>query len=172
MVEMKTCTLCGETKSEAKFGRHRAMKDGLSYWCKKCTRKRAKSYRETGNGIYTQIKARSKYYKRHKFNISREDFLMWYNSQPQVCHYCGLPKKHLKTFMQKYGSRWFRLTIDCKDNEAGYIAGNLVLACDKCNSIKSNILSYEDMKYIGETFVKPKWMAFFGEPTTARNQDE
>ena len=91
---------------------------------------------------------------------------------PQVCHYCDLPKKYLKAFMQAYKSRWFRLTIDCKDNEAGYISGNLVLACDKCNSIKSNILSYEDMKFIGQTFIKPIWHAFFEESTSTRDVDE
>lgn len=167
---MKTCTLCGETKDESGFVKHRQMKDGLSYWCKECTRQKAKAYRETPRGIYTQLKGRSKYYKRHPFNISMGYFLEWYDAQPQVCHYCDLPKKHLKSFMQAYKSRWFRLTIDCKDNEAGYMAGNLVLACDKCNSIKSNILSYEDMKYIGQRFIKPIWVAFFEDPPTARNE--
>ena len=59
-----------------------------------------------------------------------------------------------------FGAHGVRLTIDCKDNSLGYIKDNLILACDRCNFIKSNIFTYEEMLFIGETFVKPKWQAF------------
>lgn len=167
---MKACTKCGEVKPLTAFSKSKRAPDGLMYTCKTCNNKYSKLYRNTATGIYTQIKARSKFYKRHVFNITRTDFVGWHNSQPQICHYCELPAELLEEFMSHYGSRWFRLTIDCKDNELGYVKGNLVLACDKCNSIKSNILSYEEMLYIGKTFIKPKWNAFFG-PTTMRDEN-
>jgi len=50
-----------------------------------------------------------------------------------------------------------RLTIDRIDNNFGYKINNIVLACGRCNLIKSNFFSSKEMKEIGQKYVKTKW---------------
>ena len=166
MIEGKRCPRCGETQPLNNFGNSKQTKSGKNGWCLTCCREVSKAYRLTPNGVFNQLKGRNNFYKRHMFSISNEEFVNWYEDQPKVCHYCGVPEEHMEYVMSYYGSRWLRFTVDCKDNDAGYINGNLVLACDKCNSVKSNILTYDDMLYVGETFIKPKWQALIIKPTT------
>jgi len=153
----KTCTKCGIEKPITEFSKHKGLKDGYSYWCLKCNRDRTRIYRQTPSGIYTGIKGLQKFHNRKPVTLSRDEFVKWYNSQPQVCHYCGIHKDDLPLFAEKYHSRYSRLTVDCKDNEVGYVLGNIVLACDKCNITKNNMLTYEEMLYVGQNFIKPKW---------------
>ena len=166
---MRKCTKCGIEKPRSEYHNHRLMKDGLSLWCKTCANANSKKYRSTATGIYTNICGRTRFAKKNPnkgrgipkiISISREEFVAWYDSQPKECHYCGVPKIHLKEFMQEYGSRWHRFTIDCVDNEIGYAVGNLVLACDKCNALKSNILSYDEMREFAQKYINPKWAKF------------
>ena len=56
-----------------------------------------------------------------------------------------------------YNSKGKQLSVDAKDNTIGYVAGNLALACHRCNGIKSDFFSYEEMLGIGDIFVRPKW---------------
>lgn len=58
-----------------------------------------------------------------------------------------------------FGVTAIRLTVDCKDNNAGYFLDNIVLSCANCNRIKGNTLTFEEMMYVGQNFVKPKWQA-------------
>jgi hypothetical protein len=39
----------------------------------------------------------------------------------------------------------------------GYVNGNICLACARCNLIKSNVLSFQEAREIGQRYVKPKW---------------
>jgi len=89
--------------------------------------------------------------------ITREEFIEWYENEPKICVYCGLTEKEAKKYITFCSGRFGRLTIDCKDNDLGYIAGNLVLACYKCNITKNDMLTYEEMLYVGKNFIKPKW---------------
>ena len=93
------------------------------------------------------------------FELGKDEFIQWYTKQERACHYCDLPEKYLELIANKYGSRWKRLTIDCKNNDLGYRLDNIVLACDKCNITKNNMLTYEEMLYVGQNFIKPKWKA-------------
>ena len=162
---MKRCTKCGETKPLSEFGKHRLTKDGHAYRCKECARAYSKKYRKTASGIYQLIKSRNTF-RRNRPNqfllpkpvkISREDFVKWYDNEPKVCVYCGLTEPEAKKFIVFCSGRFGRLTIECKDNEAGYVDGNLALACYKCNITKNNMLTYEEMLYVGKNFIKPKW---------------
>lgn len=163
MVEMKTCTLCGEIKPKSEFGKHKQMKDGLSYWCKQCTRKRAKEYRRSPQGIYTRIKGRSVWYKNHDpkryspLEITREEFIVWYNKQPKICAYCDISEDDLLFLKEEFNNRVEQFVIDRKDNDRGYSLDNIVLACHRCNFIKTNLFSYEEMREIAQKFIKPKW---------------
>ena len=171
MDDMKTCTLCKETKPFEEFTKHRQMKDGLSYWCKECNNKRTKAFRESPSGIYTSLKGRQTYARTHQgqkdrgyhlnpkpVTISREAFIVWYNTQEKKCVYCKIPKARLGKTGDKYNDKNLRLSVDCKDNDLGYAEGNLVLACSRCNSIKSDFFTHEEMLEIGRKYVAPKWL--------------
>lgn len=160
---MKTCTRCGREKPLTKFHKHRITKDGLCHICKDCSRERGRAFSMTASGQYTSIKSRQKFYKKNQSYrykpvlISRKDFIEWYNNEPKVCAYCGLSENQMSEVNDFYNSKGRQLSVDAKDNNLGYIKGNLVLACHRCNGIKSDFFSYEEMLEIGQKYVRPKW---------------
>ena len=46
-------------------------------------------------------------------------------------------------------NKGFRLEIDRKDNNKGYEKGNLALCCCRCNTIKSDFFTEEEMFKVG-----------------------
>lgn len=163
MERMKTCTKCGKLKSISGFSKHRLTKDGYAYQCKECNAKRAKAWRATPKGIFTTIKGRvnfrNKFKNYHKLHITQREFIEWYNDQEKNCIYCGMSEQELQTLPDEFNNNSQRLTVDCKDSQKGYSLGNIVLACWRCNIIKGDLLSFDEMVYIGQNFVKPKWEA-------------
>lgn len=157
MPSIKTCTKCGEAKHLSEFGKHRLTKDGLAYRCKQCSRKYAKKYRKTPAGIYQQIKGRNRFFGDHHFNLQQDDFVVWYQDQTKECAYCDLPESLIPFFKEKYNAWSDRFTIDCMDNARGYVISNLVLACEVCNRMKGSVLSFDEMREIGQKYIKPKW---------------
>lgn len=155
----KKCTKCGVEKPLLEFGKHRLSHDGHAYRCKQCAREHSRAYSETPAGIWGSLNAGRRHYQKKPVLISKDDFVEWYNVQPKKCAYCDIPEEDFIFLRNRYGSRAKRLTIDSKDNSLGYEAGNMVLACERCNFIKSNILSFGEMRYIGQNFIKPKWKA-------------
>ena len=62
------------------------------------------------------------------------------------CHYCSFPihwSKH-----NNEGSRAYNL--DRKDNKLGYIKGNLVVCCIRCNVAKMNHFTYDEFVQLGK----------------------
>lgn len=110
---------------------------------------RSKKYYQTNEGIYYQIKNNAKN-RNINFVISKEDFIRWYDKQEKLCHYCGRNleeiKRDIKTDILHNKNRF---SIDRKDNDTGYQLDNIVLCCHKCNTIKSNIFTYEQMIRVG-----------------------
>lgn len=154
---MKRCTKCGETKPLSKFYSHKNTKDGRSVWCKECHKTKYREYAKTASGVYTNIKSRLNYYGTKPLNISREDFIDWYDSISKRCEYCGIYEMELEKLGDSYNDKAHRLTVDCINNDAGYTKGNLVLACLRCNSIKSDFFTYDEMKILATQFILPKW---------------
>jgi len=171
MVEMKTCTLCGETKPFEEFVKHRQMKDGLSYWCKECTREKARTYRETPAGVYTGLKQRINFWHTKPLIISKEDFIEWYEVQERVCVYCDISEGKLLLLDDAINNTTNKLTIECMENSIGYIGGNLALACRRCNLVKSDLFTFDEMREIAQRFIKPKWVARLKESTTKRDEN-
>jgi len=100
-------------------------------------------------GIFDCIKQSAK--KRGiTLEIERTDFINWHNAQPKVCVYCSRSEDEANKDVLVVRKKATRLTIDRKDNEGSYILSNIALSCMRCNSIKSNYFSYEEMKEIGE----------------------
>ena len=165
VVRAKTCTKCGVEKPLTEFGKHRLSKDGHAYRCKECARKHSNAYSITSAGIYNQIKGRSNFYKRKgsKFykplNISKEDFIKWYESQERICVYCDIPEEKMKLIAEDFDGRVSRLQVDSMNNDIGYELGNIVLACHRCNFIKLNFLTFDEMYEFGHKYLKPKWQA-------------
>jgi len=92
------------------------------------------------------------------FEITRDEFIEWYNAQEKVCVYCDILEKDLELWIDNYNPHAQRLAIDCKDNDIGYTINNITLSCYICNFIKGNMFSYKEMLEIGQKHVKPKWM--------------
>jgi len=161
-MKTKTCTKCKRELPLNAFGNHRGCPGGLSYWCKECCRKNSARWRATPSGIYTSIRSRQKFDNKTKyfrpFEITRNDFVQWYGSQEKKCAYCDIPEELLNKVEDIYNDQILRLTIDCKDNELGYTLDNIVLACKRCNSIKSDNLSFDEMYEFSQKYLKPKWM--------------
>jgi hypothetical protein len=49
-----------------------------------------------------------------------------------------------------YGYECNRLTVDRLDNNKGYENGNLALSCMRCNGVKSDYFTEEEMLKIGK----------------------
>lgn len=163
MERTKTCTHCGEEKPITQFSKHKHSPDGHAYQCKECNAKRSKEWRSTPSGIYTNIKGRQEFYKRHRHwrykpvKISRNEFIDWYNNQDKVCFYCGIHEEELSLVRDTQNTKAKRLTVDCIENNLGYTLDNIVLACGRCNFVKNDFFTHEDMITIGSLFVAPKW---------------
>lgn len=90
--------------------------------------------------------------------ITKDLFKTWWSCQDQRCVYCDIPVERLAvTDLGKKLAK--RLSIDRIDNDKGYIIGNLALACLRCNFIKSNLFSFQEMREIGQKYIKPKWQS-------------
>lgn len=102
-----------------------------------------KRYFKRADGIYAYLKHAAK--KRGKrFSFSKEQFQKWWDQQKKICHYCN----------RDNGLERFQ--IDRKDNDKGYIFGNIVLACKVCNTVKGKIFTYEEMKEIAQKYISKK----------------
>ena len=156
-METKKCTKCREIKPLSGFSKHRHAKDGYAYHCKECNRIRSRIFRKTASGIYTTLTSQSKFFDKCEVEFTREAFIEWYNGTVKKCEYCDIPEEHIHQVNDAWNGRTNRLEIDRKDNNSGYNPGNVVLACRRCNVIRSDYFSYEEMKEIGQLFVKPKW---------------
>lgn len=79
--------------------------------------------------------------------ISREEYLALAAS---ACTYCGAPPKNRVPLPRSTGKTtdsfiFLYQGIDRKDNALGYVPGNCVPCCGKCNSIKGKYLSHDEM---------------------------
>jgi hypothetical protein len=108
-----------------------------------------KKYRLTPKYIYIEIK-QSAERRDIEFNISREEFINWYNSQEQKCHYCGRTIEEIKQDIKEKNTYRIRFSIDRKDNNRGYTLDNIVLCCFRCNMTKSNYFTEQEMLKIAE----------------------
>ncbi len=157
MSRTKECTKCGASKSFTDFSKHRLGKDGYAYQCKECNATRARKWRKTPSGVYTNLKGQAQFWQDKPFHLEKEAFIEWHNSQPKKCIYCDIPEELVMIMHDYFGVTAFRLTDDCKDNDRGYYLDNIVLSCANCNRMKGNMLTFEEMRYVGQNFVKPKW---------------
>ncbi len=164
----KVCKRCSIEKPIAEFSHNKTRRDGLQDYCKVCNgiinklwlnqhreqykqtqanwykqnrnrlRIKAADYAKTPTERYRQIKRRAKI-RNVGLSITKEGFIGWFNSQGDVCHYCG-------SRLTGYENGSLQgLTVDRKNNAKPYEPGNLVLACMRCNIMKGSWLTEEQM---------------------------
>ena len=161
-MQTKRCSKCKQEKPVSEFGKKPKSKSGYGSHCKQCNCKYNEKYRDTIQGIYNAIKARQRYLKK-KNDPTTKPFVVSFNEFKELfeketkCHYCHLPVKDWHKIIDSHLPRTKRLSVDCMNNELGYVSGNIVLACYRCNNIKNNFFSYEDFKEIAEKYIKPVW---------------
>lgn len=126
---------------------------------KKYSEKNKEKYREyrrnwrvyTPEGIFSSLKTCTSNRKRNiEFNLNKKDFVKWWNSQEKICYYCKRSIEDVLRDNDKTKIRAKRLTIDRVDNNKGYEINNIVLCCYRCNSIKGDYFTKEEMLKIGK----------------------
>ena len=104
---MKQCTKCKKLKSKSEFSKSHKNKDGLRYWCKKCTRNHArKRYWVNSNAL--------KRYFRYEESHRTIDGV-----KQKRCSKCKKWKDESKFGKDRYGKDG--LGYDCKDCVRAYI---------------------------------------------------
>lgn len=59
----------------------------------------------------------------------------------------------------KYTPKFHRHAIDRVDSSKPYSLENICIACWSCNTVKSSVLSFDEMREIGNKYIKPKWQS-------------
>lgn len=90
------------------------------------------------------------------FNLFKNEFEEWYNTQDKRCCYCGIDEDRLKVS----GNLRSMLSIDRKDNNIGYEIANLCVACYKCNKMKGAFFTQSEWAEIANKFIVPRLSEF------------
>lgn len=159
----KYCCSCKIEKNNSDFYKSNRSKSGLQTYCKTCQNIKDKSNpilrKQRANRYKFNKPAESSYrhfVKRAKENsvpcINRDEFCKWYYEQELKCEYCGVNQETAHS-LYKHG-----LHIDRKVGELGYVAKNMVFACQRCNLVKNGYLTHQQMlevaaKYFNGTYV-------------------
>lgn len=81
---MKICTRCKIEKSNSEFGKLKAVKDGLSFYCKKCNNEKAKIWKTIPGNREKVNKDNAKYRRSEKGKIVKKRY---YQSEKGQNHY-------------------------------------------------------------------------------------
>ena len=147
MIE-KHCTKCGDLKPLSGFYKHRLTKDGYSYHCKECNKTRSRAWSKTASGIYSTIRGQAKFFNKGEVEITKDEFVAWYENEPKICHYCGILESDLHEFGDAFNNKNRRLEIDRKDNNKGYTKSNCHIILWSINCLKGEMTMEEFKKFI------------------------
>lgn len=88
----------------------------------------------------------------NRLQISKDDFVAWYERQDDRCAYCGLTFADLKRLQIKRGGGYcISWDIDRIDSRLPYQEGNLALSCFVCNMAKGDQLTEAEAKIVGRS---------------------
>lgn len=108
-----------------------------------------KRYYYSTKGYFTKLRFSAK--KRgNQFSLERDEFIDWFESQGLECYYCG------RELSRNGGYSSGNITVDRKDNSVGYQIDNIVFSCRRCNTIKGNTFTAEEMCEVADKYIKPK----------------
>lgn len=156
------CVQCGITKPISEFHKDTMNRTGHHWDCKVCANESAKKrytqgdsmrlsrlrYGRTDMARYTRLKSNAKRCGT-EFLLDKLEFLVWFQNKEKVCYYCGVS-------LNTNGNREAQISVDRKDNGVGYTHANIELSCQRCNTIKGNIFTENEMMEIAERYIKPK----------------
>jgi len=169
-MKTKICSICKKELSTINFCKSPTGKYGVYSICKKCDCERNKKYckkhkieiskREEKRSkcpkrIYYVIEKSAKI-RKMEFNLPKNDFISWYDNQEKKCYYCKRTVDEIKQDIREAKRNKNRLSIDRKNNKKGYELNNIVLACYRCNTIKGNYFTEQEMLKIVPLFYKRK----------------
>ena len=167
----KICSRCGLEKPLTEFGKNKQNHNRPDSWCRQCKRDKGAEFRKTPAGIYQQLKGQitfgRKYKNKRLFNgylrgrrrellCTQDEFVKWYEAQPKVCAYCGISEDKLMSLPDVYNRNLTRLSVDAIDNNKDYSIDNIILACRRCNAVKSDFFTHDEMLKIGK-IIKTHW---------------
>jgi hypothetical protein len=85
-----------------------------------------------------------------KVTFTREEFLLWAESHPRLCRYCGIDDANYYALghMTANGRRLEAIGLDRRD-DGDYSLDNIDWCCYPCNRTKANSLTVEEMELLG-----------------------
>ncbi len=146
----------GNTKNCGKGSCKWSYIDGLSQ-----TKERKKEYdkqkqlQDDPKFMFRRLKSNAKN-RNIPLEFTKESWVEWYPAQERICGYCDVSISRVNGQGTLVASG---ISLDRKDNEGPYSEENCVLACNGCNKVKSNIFTYDEMRFIGQYILKPKWQS-------------
>jgi len=138
----KRCNECGEVKPRSAFRDKEGR--GMDSKCKACRIKYLKEHYDDRK--VPRIERIATYSKKHGLPfVGRGKLRKWFEEQPTICCYCGQQ-------LEDSGREANSVTIDRVIPEKGYVIENLVISCHRCNRVKSDVLSFEEMKEVAQMY--------------------
>lgn len=172
LISIKKCSKCGIEKPITDFWKSKRYKDEHYTSCKDCQKKNNISWLNRNREYYRQYsslreKTPQRIFQRVKdraknihilLSFSQLDFVSWFNNQEKKCVYCGIRLEDLGRVSNDTQLKRFNrtLSVDRKNPMLGYGLDNIVLSCTRCNLIKNDFFTFEEMIEVGNKYVKPK----------------
>lgn len=170
---LKVCCKCRKEMPFDRFSRCKATRDGMSHQCKGCASLYYQRSKKTHTFVSADLSALRKAAEDRglEFSLQSDGLRRWWQNTPEVCVFCGQGADEVgrivevvvrdqgkSRFLSNVAAkiRWAykrkspvrRLTIDRKDNEAGYTLDNIQKCCFICNSLKGALLTDDEMAYL------------------------
>ncbi len=140
----KKCSKCGNTKPADQFTKRPERPVGLYSCCKQCkakSRKDSYSYRRKNDDVAfwalrakNQAKDRTNRTGLPTCTITVHDILKALETSGSKCTYCGIAVNFHRTVKDRFDAP----SIDRILPSGGYTPENIVVACYRCNAIKSD----------------------------------
>lgn len=129
---MKKCCVCKLSEPIVRFA------PSIKYTCAKCAAQRLNKYRAIrGSRAWANVRCSNLKRKADRlgipFDLNINTVLELYSNSN--CGYCGRKTN--------------KITMDRKNPADGYCKNNIFPSCLKCNMVKSNLITHEQMLLIG-----------------------
>lgn len=140
----RTCYICHERKDSSKFKSRKT--------CQDCYAISQIKYRyKAGTVKHRYVHLRFSAQRRGiEFNLDRELFYEWFNNQKKECIYCNKTFEQVQVSTDRLDIKSKNLSIDRLNNNIGYQIDNIGICCGRCNMIKGNFFTRDEMLKIGK----------------------